>query len=185
VGWFSSNQVQEVKQVYSVVLMMALTTGGDSAALGHRHGGSCCGEAASCGGRHHARRGRHECCGEVAACSSCGVSAGCSTCGQSYAPGYSSCANGACALADTGCATLVVSLPADAKLTINDEATTSTSDQRLFVSPTLPPGQEFYYTLKAEVMVNGKPVVVSEVVTVRSGEETKVTLAAPTGVASR
>ena len=88
-------------------------------------------------------------------------------------------------MANTGSAVIVVSLPADAKLTIDDEATTSTSDQRVFVSSNLPTGQEFHYTLKAEVVVNGKSVVVSEVVTVRAGEETKVTLGAPTGVAAR
>jgi uncharacterized protein (TIGR03000 family) len=205
VGWFSSsNQVQEVKQVYSVVLMMALTTGGDNVALGHHS--SCCGQASSCGREHHSR-GHHGCstCGESSGCSTCGYSAGCSTCGQSsgcstcghaagcstcghaYAPGCSTCANGVCAvnLADTGAALIVVSLPADAKLTIDGEATTSTSDQRVFVSPSLPTGQEFHYTLKAEIVVNGKTQVVSEVVAVRSGEETRVTLSAPTAVAAR
>jgi len=180
--------------MYSVVLMMALTTGGDSAALG-RHGGCCgessgCGQVASCGGRHHLQLGhRNGCCG-ASACSSCGasygcgVSSGCSTCGHASA-GF--CTGGSCglALADTGSALIVVSLPADAKLTIDGEATTSTSDKRVFLSSNLPTGQEFHYTLKAEVVVNGKSVEVSKVVTVRAGEETNVTLAAPTAVAER
>jgi uncharacterized protein (TIGR03000 family) len=180
--------------MYSVVLMMALTTGGDSAALG-RHG--CCGQAASCapvasccGSRHHLQLGhRNGCCG-ASACSSCGsysgcgVSTGCSTCGHASA-GF--CTSGTCglALADTGSAMIVVSLPADAKLTIDGEATTSTSDKRVFVSSNLPTGQEFHYTLKAQVVVDGKSVEVSKVVTVRAGEETNVTLAAPTAVAER
>jgi uncharacterized protein (TIGR03000 family) len=183
--------------MYSVVLMMALTTGGDSAALG-RHGccgqSACCGQASSCcGSRGHGHRsgccGASSCstCGSYSGCGSssgCGVSTGCSTCGHASA-GF--CTSGTCglALADTGSALIVVSLPADAKLTIDGEATTSTSDKRVFVSNNLPTGQEFHYTLKAEVMVDGKSVEVSKVVTVRAGEETNVTLAAPTAVAAR
>ena len=182
--------------MYSIVLMMALTNGGDSVALGHHS--SCCGEAASCGGRQHHSRAHHGCstcgassgcstCGVSSGCSSGGVSSGCSTCGHAYAPGCSTCSNGVCALslADTGAARIVVSLPSDAKLTIDGDATTSTSDQRVFVSPSLPTGQEFHYTLKAEIVVNGKTEIVSEVVTVRAGEETRITLSAPTGVAAR
>jgi uncharacterized protein (TIGR03000 family) len=110
---------------------------------------------------------------------------GCSTCG--YSGGCATCANGACpvALADASRATIVVSLPTDAKLTIDDQATSSTGDQRVFLSPDLPAGQEFHYTLKAEVVVDGKTQVVSQVVAVRAGEQSRVTLAAPTGVAER
>lgn len=163
--------------MYSVVLMAALTTGGNVADLGHHN--ACCGEAARCG-RHHHHRGN--CCGE-SYCSTCGAP-GCATCTASSCP---TCSNGVymVAQADTGKATIVVSLPTDAKLTIDDAATSSTSDQRVFVTPDLPAGQEFHYTLKAEVTVNGKPEVVSQVIAVRAGEETKVTLSAPTGVAAR
>ena len=49
-------------------------------------------------------------------------------------------------------ATLIVSLPADAKLTIDDSPTASTSAERTFVSPTLKPGQDYNYTLKAEMV---------------------------------
>ena len=72
--------------MYSVVLMMAMTSGGDVADFGHRHGGccggyesysSCCGGSygySSCsggysgccgGGRHHHRHHHHgySCCG--------------------------------------------------------------------------------------------------------------------------
>jgi uncharacterized protein (TIGR03000 family) len=193
--------MQETILMYSVVLMMALTTGGDASMSRHHGGGSCCGQAASCGcegGRRHHGRSHHRggCGGEVATCggcgasygcSSCGASAGCSSCGAAYAPaGCSSCASGACAYAPTtGAATIVVSLPADAKLTFDGEATTSTSNQRVFVSPTLPAGQEYHYTLQAEVVVDGKPVTVSKTVAVRAGEESHVTLTPVTGVAAR
>jgi uncharacterized protein (TIGR03000 family) len=83
-------------------------------------------------------------------------------------------------------ATLVVNLPADAKLLIDDAATTSTSTRRIFVSPKLPVGQEFTYSLKAEFTKNGKPVVVSKEVSVRAGAEVNVTIeAAIAGVVSR
>ena len=191
--------------MYSVVLMMALTTGGTTMDRGH-HGG-CCGEAASCGcegGRHHGRHGGG--CGNEAGCgscgyagsygggSTCGASAGCASCGYGYAPsvGCSTCASGVCSLTggvrvveNEAPATIIVSLPADAKLTIDGEATTSTSGQRVFVSPNLPTGKEFHYTLKAETQVNGKAVVMSERVTVKAGEATRITLSAPTGVAAR
>ena len=184
--------------MYSVVLMMALTTGGD-ATMGRHHGG-CCGEVASCGcegGRHHGHRHHGGCCGEVASCGCCGQVASCGCCGQvsscsscggcGASTGCSSCANGACAFVQTeaGAAVIVVSLPADAKLTVDGEATTSTSDQRVFVSPALPTGQDYHYTLQAEVVVDGKSVTVSKTVSVRAGEESHVTLTPVTGVASR
>jgi uncharacterized protein (TIGR03000 family) len=84
-------------------------------------------------------------------------------------------------------ATIVVSLPADARLSIDDAATRATSDRRVFVSPELAPGREYFYTLKAEWVRDGKPVVVSKQVSVTSGNETKVVFEAEAeaGVASR
>ena len=170
--------------MYSVVLMMALTGGGDATMA--RHGG--CG----CEGGHSRHHGGG--CGESYGCSSCGAgyAGGCATCGAGYAPsaGCSTCASGFCPLSgavasNEAPATIVVSLPADAKLMIDDEATTSTSAQRVFVSPNLPKGKEFHYTLKAEIVVNGKPTVVTERVAVKAGEESRITLSAPTGVAAR
>ena len=154
--------------MYSVVLMMALTTGGDSAALGHRS--SCCGQVSSCCGRQHlghrhsvAARGLFDLLDLRRGHRLFNV--------RSRQAGF--CTSGSCglALADTGSALIFVSLPADAKLTIDGEATTSTSDRRVFLSSNLPTGQEFHYTLKAEVVVNGKSVEVSKVVTVRAGKK--------------
>jgi uncharacterized protein (TIGR03000 family) len=82
-------------------------------------------------------------------------------------------------------ATLVVTLPAEAKLLIDDAATTSTSSRRVFVSPSLPAGREFTYSLKAEFTKNGKPVVVNKEVTVRAGAEINVSIDELAGVASR
>jgi uncharacterized protein (TIGR03000 family) len=73
-------------------------------------------------------------------------------------------------------ATIFVNVPADARLTIDGEATTSTSAQRVFVSPTLNPGREYHYTLKAEFQKDGKMVSVSKDITVKAGNETRVNL---------
>ena len=64
-----------------------------------------------------------------------------------------------------------MSLPADAKLTIDDAATTSTSAVRVFTSPELPVGKEFHYSLKAELVRDGKPLTLSKDITVRAGQE--------------
>jgi uncharacterized protein (TIGR03000 family) len=77
-------------------------------------------------------------------------------------------------------ATLVVTLPADAKLTIDDAATTSTSAIRVFTSPDLPRGKEFYYTVKADIVRNGQTITVKKQVLVRAGQETRVALKFPT-----
>ena len=83
-------------------------------------------------------------------------------------------------------ATLIVNLPEDATLTIDGEATTSTSAQRVFVSPALEQGKEYEYTLKAKVVRKGKPQVVTAKVTVRPGETSQVELKIPaTGVAAQ
>ena len=83
-------------------------------------------------------------------------------------------------------ATIIVSLPADAKLTIDNAATQATASPRVFTSPVLPAGRDYHYTLKATMVRNGQPVVVSRQVTVRAGQETRVNLEASlAGVASR
>jgi uncharacterized protein (TIGR03000 family) len=83
-------------------------------------------------------------------------------------------------------ATIVVDLPADAQLKIDGEATTSTGNSRVFVSPTLNPGREYHYTLKAEVQRDGEPVTLERTITVKAGEITPVALTLPAaGVAQR
>jgi len=79
----------------------------------------------------------------------------------------------------TNAATVVVSLPANAKLSIDGEATKATSATRTFQTPELEPGKTFKYTLKAEIPVGEKTEVVTREIHVRAGEETKVTLSLP------
>ncbi|HXG08360.1 MAG TPA: TIGR03000 domain-containing protein [Gemmataceae bacterium] len=76
-------------------------------------------------------------------------------------------------------ATIIVNLPADAKLMVDDTPTTSTSSTRVLVSPVLEPGRDFHYTLKGEIIRDGRPVVATQRITVRAGEETRVTLEFP------
>ena len=75
-------------------------------------------------------------------------------------------------------ATLVVSVPVDAKILIDGVATTSTSATRTFVTPELVPAKNFVYVLTAEVVRDGQKLTVNEKVIVRAGEETRVNFAA-------
>jgi uncharacterized protein (TIGR03000 family) len=76
-------------------------------------------------------------------------------------------------------ATIVVSLPADARLTVDDTVTKSTSTTRTFASPVLENGRDFHYTLKAEIVREGKTYTAIRRVAVRAGEETQVSLDIP------
>ena len=82
-------------------------------------------------------------------------------------------------------ATVIVSLPAEATLKVDDYLTTSKSATRLFVTPALTRGQEFSYTLTGEIVRDGKPVVATKQVTVRAGEETRVAIEFPETVAAK
>jgi uncharacterized protein (TIGR03000 family) len=82
-------------------------------------------------------------------------------------------------------ATLVVSLPADARLTVNGSPTTSTGSVRVFSTPELRPGKTYSYRLKAELNREGRPVTWEEKVTVQAGRRTEVNLSPPAGVARR
>lgn len=73
-------------------------------------------------------------------------------------------------------ATIRVSLPADARLTIDGSPTRSTSGEREFITPPLERGHEFTYTLEARVLRDGRPATISKQVAVHAGERTDVTL---------
>ncbi|MGH7227023.1 MAG: TIGR03000 domain-containing protein [Gemmataceae bacterium] len=75
-------------------------------------------------------------------------------------------------------ATLIVTVPADARLSIDGESTTSTSTERVFVSPALTFGREYHYTLQAEFQKDGKTVKVRKDVAITAGNETRVSFVA-------
>jgi len=192
--------------MYSVVLLMALSGSADTPSLGWGCKGccggcdGCCGGCMSCdgccggccGGKHHGccgggfkMFGHKGCCGGC--CGGCygGCCGGCGgeiIKGEVVVPHASVTMPKADAVVEGSApATIVVNLPAQAKLTIDGNATTSSSDRRVFVSPALEAGQEYYYTLKAEL--NGQ--VKEERVTVRAGQEVTVKIEVTPSVASK
>jgi uncharacterized protein (TIGR03000 family) len=76
-------------------------------------------------------------------------------------------------------ATIDVTLPADAQLTIDGQSTRSTSDHRLFITPPLEAGKTFHYTFSAKFVREGKTITVEQNVFVRAGRETFVSLDGP------
>jgi uncharacterized protein (TIGR03000 family) len=82
-------------------------------------------------------------------------------------------------------AKVIVSLPADAKLTANDKATVTASDRREFVTPALERGKSYSYTLKITVERDGKTIEEAKKIVVRAGELTKVNFELPVATASR
>ena len=101
--------------------------------------------------------------------------------------GYAPYGGGLAVVQTTGTeATLVVNLPEDATLTIDGENTTSTSAQRVFVTPALEEGKEYEYTLKAKIERDGKIQIATAQVTVRPGQISRVELKVPAaGVAAQ
>jgi uncharacterized protein (TIGR03000 family) len=70
-------------------------------------------------------------------------------------------------------ARLVVQVPTDAKLFIDDQPTKSTTSTRIFSTPPLERGQQYYYVLRAEVVRDGKTRTDSKRVQVRAGQEVR------------
>jgi uncharacterized protein (TIGR03000 family) len=72
-------------------------------------------------------------------------------------------------------AKLVVELPADAKLFIDDQPMKTPSAKRVFSTPTLQKGQAYYYELRAEIVRDGKTITENKRVVVSAGAEIPVT----------
>jgi uncharacterized protein (TIGR03000 family) len=77
--------------------------------------------------------------------------------------------------ADKNKAKVVVELPTDAKLYIDDQLTNSTSDRRVFSTPVLEKGQTYYYDVRAEMVRNGRTVTETKRVIVKAGAEASTT----------
>jgi uncharacterized protein (TIGR03000 family) len=73
-------------------------------------------------------------------------------------------------------ATLVVRLPADARLVIDGQESKQTGSVRNFYSPPLAPGKTYRYSLEWTYRKDGNPVTRSRVVRVRAGDEIEVDL---------
>jgi uncharacterized protein (TIGR03000 family) len=207
--------LQEVLEMYSVVLMMALSGTAEAPDCIFGRGCHCgcgcysCGCGCGCGcfrchgGCHCGCFRCHGChCGYCGCYCHSYCHCGCYTCGHcGYSCGhcgYDCCCGGGVVPPPPGkqeqppkkdkqeaSATIIVSLPADATLTIDGNPTTSKTARRIFTSPVLPVGQDFVYTLRAEIVREGQPVALEQRVTVRGGMETPVQFAFPTGVAAQ
>jgi len=82
-------------------------------------------------------------------------------------------------------ATIVVSLPADARLIVDGNATTSTSDRRTLFTPALEVGSTYVYSMRAEIVRDGRTESQTQQVTVRGGEVSNIQFNFASGVASR
>jgi len=70
----------------------------------------------------------------------------------------------------------VVHLPAEANLYVDGQKANLTSKTRTFVTPELQQGQDYYYTIKAEVRRDGVTREQSQRVFVRAGTVAQVNL---------
>ena len=191
--------------MYSIVLMMAMSGSADAPAGLFHHGCNGCNGCTGCTGSschgctggHGCHGGlfkhKHGCNGCTGGCHGCTGGTGCT--GGKAAPaktedkkpeGKKPEGEGKPGTAQAAPATLTVTLPAEAKLTIDGNATRSTTGTRTFVTPALALGQEFSYTLKAEIVREGQTLSTEQRVTVRGGAESKIILNIPvTSVAAQ
>jgi uncharacterized protein (TIGR03000 family) len=68
-------------------------------------------------------------------------------------------------------ARLIVDLPSDATLYIDDHKMTTNTSHKVFNTPALETGETYYYMVRAEVMKDGAPVSATKRVIVKPGEE--------------
>lgn len=74
-------------------------------------------------------------------------------------------------------ASLKFVVPADARLYVDGQLTTIAGSERVFTTPPLAAGQKFYYDVKAELLVNGIPIVEEKRVIVEAGANITETFA--------
>jgi uncharacterized protein (TIGR03000 family) len=70
-------------------------------------------------------------------------------------------------------ARLIVQVPADAKLYIDDQLMKTMTATRTFNTPALERGQQYYYILRAEAEVDGKTYTETKRVLVHAGQEVR------------
>jgi len=68
-------------------------------------------------------------------------------------------------------AKLIIDVPAEAKLFIDDQPIKASSARRAFSTPTLELGQSYYYVVRAEVERDGKTYELTKRIIVRAGEQ--------------
>jgi uncharacterized protein (TIGR03000 family) len=159
----------------------------------------CSGSAACCGVRNH----NHGCAGRTCAGSGCfGGHRHNRCCGAAV---VNTCCGTAAPTGDKGAppakkempkvpmteamnfapATIIVMLPANARLTVDGATTISTAARRIFVTPALEVGSDYVYNLTAEIIRDGKTITESQSVTVTGGRTNEVVFNFPVNVESR
>jgi len=73
----------------------------------------------------------------------------------------------------TSTARVVVEVPAEAKLYVDDQLMKTTSTRRVFSTPILEEGETYYYILRAEVDREGQKISRTKRVVIRAGEEAR------------
>jgi uncharacterized protein (TIGR03000 family) len=71
-------------------------------------------------------------------------------------------------------ATVIVQLPADARMTVDGQVADLTSATRSFITPALEMDRDYYYTIKAEADRNGRTLAQSKRVLLRAGQVSRV-----------
>jgi uncharacterized protein (TIGR03000 family) len=69
---------------------------------------------------------------------------------------------------------LAVKVPADARIFVNGQETSSTGENRQYISRNLQPGYNYTYEVRAELVRDGKKVEEVKTIDVRAGEVAKV-----------
>jgi len=77
-------------------------------------------------------------------------------------------------------AKLIVDLPPDAKLFIDDRPMKTTSQHPIFATPNLEDGKTYYYEMRVEVVRDGKVLTDSKRVVFHAGDELRESFAALT-----
>jgi uncharacterized protein (TIGR03000 family) len=72
---------------------------------------------------------------------------------------------------NTNRSTVIVELPADAKLFIDDQLMQSTSARRIFNTPALQEGQTYFYDIRAEIIRDGRTVTQAQRVILNPGQQ--------------
>jgi uncharacterized protein (TIGR03000 family) len=83
---------------------------------------------------------------------------------------------------DAATATVVIKLPADAKLYFDDRPTSSAGAERTYVTPGLTPGKEYVYQVKIEYVRDGRMMTQTKSVGVHAGQTSRVEFNAATVV---
>jgi uncharacterized protein (TIGR03000 family) len=89
-------------------------------------------------------------------------------------------------MASTGApAQLIVQVPADAKLFLDDQLTTTSSEERTFVTPNLDSGYLYTYTVRAEISRDGQKYTETKKIGVTAGSTSRLSFTESAMIAAK